>query len=295
VGEDSDDDDDEYDLDPHEEGLLVGNSDEEDDDISDVSSDELDDIEGPRVEEVHSDDDGEEAPKLVEAPASKKDKSKKRKAEHEPEGLDEMIAKAENKPTGQAKKLKNNKGEAVAAAEETKPALKNGSKGGEKDKKVQFAKELEQGPTGSTSKEKAAKDNAAPKSTVKVVQGVTIDDRKTAPGRTVKNGDKVGVRYIGKLKDGLVFDCKYLSVIDDQAHKDLMLTAISAKKSGAPFRFTVGKGEVIKGWDVGILGMGIGGERRLTIPPNMGYGKKTTGQIPANSTLTFDIKLMEIK
>jgi FK506-binding nuclear protein len=74
-----------------------------------------------------------------------------------------------------------------------------------------------------------------------------------------------------------------------------MLTKHLACKKGKPFQFTIGKGEVIKGWDVGVLGMSIGGERRLTVPPNMGYGSKTTGSIPPNSTLIFDIKLIEIK
>jgi FK506-binding nuclear protein len=203
VEDDEDSDDESYDLDPDQEELLLGDSDEEDDEISDGESDELDDIDEPRIKELESDDDGEEAPKLVEA--VKKGKNNKRKAEAEPEGLDEMITKAEEKQTQtQTKKLKNNKGEAVPA-EETKPALKNGTKG-DKDKKVQFAKQLEQGPTGSASKEKAA----AGKGSVKVVQGVTLDDRKIGTGRTVKNGDKIGVRYIGKFKDGKVFDCKAL-------------------------------------------------------------------------------------
>jgi len=210
IAEDDDDSsDDGYELDPDQEELLLADSDEEGDGISDDESDELDDIDGPRIKELNSDDDGEEAPKLIEVASGKKGKKNKRKAEDdEPEGLDEMISKAgEKQSKGQAKKLKNNKGEAVPAAEETKPALKNGTKG-DKDKKVQFAKELEQGPTGSASKEKAAQEKAAGKGSVKVVQGVTIDDRKIGTGRTVKNGDKIGVRYIGKLKDGNIFDCK---------------------------------------------------------------------------------------
>jgi FK506-binding nuclear protein len=59
--------------------------------------------------------------------------------------------------------------------------------------------------------------------------------------------------------------------------------------------FRVGKGEVIKGWDIGIAGMAVGGERRITIPPHLGYGKKASPGIPANSKLIFDVKLIEIK
>lgn len=68
-----------------------------------------------------------------------------------------------------------------------------------------------------------------------------------------------------------------------------------ANKKGKPFSFSVGKGEVIKGWDIGIQGMAIGGERRLTIPAHLAYGSKAQPGIPGNSTLVFDIKLMNIK
>lgn len=258
--EDSDDEDDseddDYDL-PPDIDLEELDSDEIDE------LDELDEIAG-RIEEVDSD---EEVPQLTDA---KKGKGKKRPAEDAEPSLEDLIAKsgagADAKLSKkQAKKLKNNDGDAVAAQEE-------------KDKKrVQFAKTLEQGPTGSTVKKEAAaaKDNkAAAKGGVKVVQGVTIDDRKAGSGRVVKNGDRVGMRYIGKLENGKVFD---------------------SNKKGAPFSFRVGKGEVIRGWDIGIAGMAIGGERRLTIPASLAYGSKKLDGIPANSTLIFDVKLLEIK
>ncbi|KAI0409597.1 hypothetical protein F4802DRAFT_152318 [Xylaria palmicola] len=254
----------------------VNNSDEEDDEDyelpegiggmddydSDSEVDELDDIKDPRVTEILSDEE-DEAPKLVE---SKKGKNK-RPAEQEPESLDDMIAKADSADQSklskkQQKKLKNNKGEAVNQ-EETKAEKDTPVKG---DKKVQFAKNLEQGPTGS----------AAGKATVgvKVVGGVTIDDRKIGSGRDVKKGNRVEVRYIGKLTDGKVFD---------------------SNKKGRPFSFKVGAGEVIKGWDVGVQGMSVGGERRLTIPAHLAYGSKAQPGIPANSQLVFDIKLLGIK
>ncbi len=237
---DEDDDEDDYDLSPDELELALGEDDEDDE------SDDLDDVEDPRITELDSE---EEAPQLVDT--TKKGKNK-RSAE-ETENLDELIAKDDTKLSKkQQKKLKNNQGEAVAA-DEKKDA-----------KKVQFAKNLEQGPTGST---KAAVG-------VKVVQGVTIDDRKIGTGRVAKNGDSVGVRYIGKLQNGKQFD---------------------ANKKGKPFTFKVGKGQVIKGWDVGVVGMSIGGERRLTIPASLAYGRQALPGIPANSTLTFDVKLLEIK
>jgi FK506-binding nuclear protein len=70
---------------------------------------------------------------------------------------------------------------------------------------------------------------------------------------------------------------------------------LEANKKGTPFSFKIGKGEVIKGWDIGIVGMAVGGERRLTIPAHLAYGNKSTSGIPANSTLVFDVKLLEIK
>jgi FK506-binding nuclear protein len=70
---------------------------------------------------------------------------------------------------------------------------------------------------------------------------------------------------------------------------------IAANKKGKPFSFKVGKGQVIKGWDIGLAGMAIGGERRLTIPAHLAYGSKGVPGIPPNSQLTFDIKLLEIK
>lgn len=192
---DDEDDDDEYDMPPGLEDLMG----EEEDDMSD----DLDDIDHlDRVKEIDSD---EEAPKLV-AAASKKGKNK-RPAEEAPENLDDMITKGNKEETKlskkQLKKLKNNKGEAVVAEEVKKETPTKA------DKKVQFAKNLEQGPTGSAEKAKQSDKKAAPG--VKVIQGVTIDDRKVGTGRTVKNGDKVGMRYIGKLQsNGKVFDCKQL-------------------------------------------------------------------------------------
>lgn len=170
-------------------------------------SDELDHIDGAeRVQEIETDDE-EEAPKLVDT----NKKGKKRPAEEE--SLDDLMAKDDKKLSKkQQKKLKNNQGEAVAA-DNNKPKEKN-------DKKVQFAKNLEQGPTGPAKDKlenkgdkadnKADNKNENKKGTlgVKVVQGVTIDDRKIGTGRTAKAGDRVSMRYIGKLQNGKVFDGK---------------------------------------------------------------------------------------
>jgi len=81
------------------------------------------------------------------------------------------------------------------------------------------------------------------------------------------------MRYIGKLADGTVFD---------------------RNTKGSPFAFTLGKGEVIKGWDEGLVGLAAGSEAILTIPPSAGYGGKKVDKIPANSTLKFEVKLLSI-
>lgn len=185
------DDEDDYDLSPDELEYAMGEEDSEEE------SDDLDDLEDPRITEVDSDE--EEAPKLV--PTDNK-KGKNKRAAEEVEGLDELISKAADSKLSkkQQKKLKNNKGEAVAA-EEKEEAKKDA-------KKVQFAKNLEQGPTGSAEKAKQAGKASLG---VKNVQGVTVDDRTIGKGRTVKNGDTVGVRYIGKLQNGQQFDGKFTS------------------------------------------------------------------------------------
>lgn len=168
------DDEDDYDFDPEDMEYTLGEDD------SELESDDLDDVEDPRVEEL-DDEEEEEAPKLVNA------KKGKNKRGAEEESLDDLIDESKLSKK-QQKKLKNNKGEPVAA-EDKKEA-----------KKVQFAKNLEQGPSGP-----AAKQNGQTTG-VKVVQGVKIDDRKVGTGRNAKNGDTVGVRYIGKLANGKQFD-----------------------------------------------------------------------------------------
>ncbi|KAF9248022.1 hypothetical protein DTO027I6_6256 [Penicillium roqueforti] len=266
---DHDEEEDDYDLSPDEDEL----------DMEDLlamqdgdESDDLDDIEDPRITEVESED---EAPKLVE---SKKGKNK-RAAEDEV-SLDDLMAKANKAKStkaeepaltkAQQKKLKKNNGDA-AAVEPKKDAKKEDKKDDKKeaktDKKVQFAKNLEQGPTPSGDK---------PTGTlgVKEIRGVKMDDKKLGKGVAAKSGNTVAMRYIGKLEDGKVFD---------------------SNKKGKPFTFKLGKGEVIKGWDIGVAGMAVGGERRISIPPSLAYGKKALPGIPANSKLIFDVKLLEIK
>ncbi|KAF2195662.1 hypothetical protein K469DRAFT_744175 [Zopfia rhizophila CBS 207.26] len=278
IGEESDDEDydsDEldYDLSPDEDEL---------DEVSEEEEDALDGLQDPRITEVDSDE--EDAPKLVKADKKGKNKRPAEDSDDDDEEattLDDLISKT-IKPEApatngeqklskkQAKKLKKNDGQAAAAAQE--PAAKKDQKEtpSSDKKKVQFAKNLEQGPTGSP---KVEEKKETPKLGPKVVNGVTIDDKKLGKGRAAKKGDKIEMRYIGKLKDGKQFD---------------------ANKKGKPFQFKLGAGEVIKGWDIGVVGITAGGERRITIPAKLAYGSKALPGIPANSDLIFDIKCISV-
>lgn len=117
--------------------------------------------------------------------------------------------------------------------------------------------------------------NQLPSPTPTIAPQVQSEDLKQGKGATVKNGDTVVVHYTGKLTDGKQFD---------------------SSRGGDPFEFTVGNGEVIRGWDQGLLGMKAGGKRKLTIPPELGYGQTgSPPDIPPNATLVFEIDLVRIK
>lgn len=197
----------------------------------------------------------------------------------------EEVSDIEGKIEELVEKEANNK---KRAAEETSESKKN-KKTKEDKKKVQFTEKLEQGPTPSKKEkkkaEKAEKAQKAEKAaetdkkekkfaTNTLLGGVVTEDRKVGSGAQAKSGNKVGIRYIGKLKSGKVFD---------------------KNTSGKPFVFNLGKGECIKGFDLGVAGMAVGGERRVVIPAKMGYGSQALPGIPANSELTFDIKLVSLK
>ncbi|MEI1278422.1 FKBP-type peptidyl-prolyl cis-trans isomerase [Leptospira venezuelensis] len=104
--------------------------------------------------------------------------------------------------------------------------------------------------------------------------GLVIKDIKKGTGKEAFNGSNVTVHYTGWLTNGKKFD--------------------SSKDRGTPFRFDLGAGQVIRGWDKGVQGMKEGGVRKLTIPPEMGYGSSGAGTIPPNSTLIFEVELLKV-
>lgn len=107
-------------------------------------------------------------------------------------------------------------------------------------------------------------------------EGLVITEVLIGTGEVATAGQNVAVHYTGTLVDGTKFD----SSID----------------RGQPIVFTLGVGQVIKGWDQGIAGMKVGGKRKLTIPADLAYGNRAVGDvIPANATLLFDVELVGIQ
>ncbi len=112
---------------------------------------------------------------------------------------------------------------------------------------------------------------------IKMENGLQIQDLKVGTGSEAKAGDTITVNYIGSLENGTVFD--------------------ASAKHGGPATFQIGVGQLIKGWDIGIPGMKIGGKRKLIVPPSLGYGSRDVGNgaIPPNSTLTFEVELLAVQ
>lgn len=104
---------------------------------------------------------------------------------------------------------------------------------------------------------------------------IVVNEQSVGSGVIAEPGDTVTAHYTGRLQDGRVFDSSY--------------------DRGTPITFTLGAGQVIRGWDEGIQGMRVGGKRMLTIAPAFGYGAQAVGPIPANSTLIFEVELVNVQ
>ncbi|MEK7176066.1 MAG: FKBP-type peptidyl-prolyl cis-trans isomerase [Patescibacteria group bacterium] len=105
--------------------------------------------------------------------------------------------------------------------------------------------------------------------------GFTTRDISLGQGQAAESGDRLTVHYVGTLPNGQVFD--------------------SSRDRNAPINFTLGVGQVIRGWDEGVLGMREGGRRVLTIAPDYGYGAQSAGPLPPNSTLVFEVELLNVE
>ncbi|XP_034242026.1 46 kDa FK506-binding nuclear protein [Thrips palmi] len=138
----------------------------------------------------------------------------------------------------------------------------------------QGKKEQAKGQNQTNKQNGAPQSNGVSKKTI--TGGIQIEELQLGNGPAAANNKQVSVYYVGRLKsNNKQFD---------------------ACQSGPGFRFKLGKGEVIKGWDLGVAGMKVGGKRRLTIPAKMAYGQEGAGKtIPPNSTLVFDVELRHVK
>ena len=121
--------------------------------------------------------------------------------------------------------------------------------------------------------------NAAPEVASQTITSpagdMTFQDFAVGGGEAAAAGDKVTVNYTGTFTNGTKFDSSY--------------------DHGQPFTFTLGAGDVIAGWDLGVVGMKEGGKRRLIVPASLGYGPNDYGPIPGNSTLIFDVELVKVE
>ena len=194
--------------------------------------------------------------------SEEEEESESEEEEEEEEPVPQPAAKPQNK-----RKAEDDK--PIAAAKE-KPAEKK------KKEEVKVKKESAAIKKEEQANIVAGQVASGSKRVRRYANGFEVEDVKmaSANGKLAKPGNTVIVRYVGRLKNGKIFD---------------------QTKGNRTFKFRLGVGEVIKGWDRGVEGMRVGDKRKLTIPPAMGYGSSQVGGIPSNSELHFDIELVDVK
>jgi len=295
--EDSDDSDDSSDDDSDDGETTLGDLDstnnfaeEEDSDDDSGEEEEEDDDDDDEDDEDDDDDDDSEEEEEEETPVKMNGDSKAKKS---PKKEEKPVLKTPNKDSKPKENGKTPKQDVKTPKQDVKTP-KQDVKTPKQDAKTpkQEAKTPKQDAKtpkqdGKTPKQDKAKTpkaeaktpkslkqengSATPMSQKKMKNGLIIEDLKEGNGPECKPGKTVGMYYSGRLKsNNKQFD---------------------SCSSGKPFKFKLGKGEVIKGWDIGVVGMKVGGKRRITAPPNMGYGAGgAPPDIPGNSTLVFEVE-----
>ncbi|KAI7945536.1 hypothetical protein MJO29_011924 [Puccinia striiformis f. sp. tritici] len=249
--------------------------DSDDDDMDDLEIDQISsDEEESRMEEIVDDEPVSKKPKAtksITAPVTKPEAKS-------PKAIED---KRPNKRPLEDKETDADISMADSAADTTtdgQPKLSKSQRKKLKKAQGEEAAAKEPTPKAAETKKSPAKEAAKPAAAPTIVttpSGLKIVDSKVGSGADAKAGQSVSMRYIGKLNNGKVFD---------------------SNTKGKPFNFKLGRGEVIKGWDEGIKGMKLGGERKLIVPANLAYGKSgAPPDIPPNSVLTFEVKLLAIK
>ncbi|CAN6987409.1 hypothetical protein IGI04_001494 [Brassica rapa subsp. trilocularis] len=243
------------------------------------------------------DDDGFPIPKenksseKMSSDADQQGSNKKRKAKaSEQDGVQESENKNKKKKNQKEKKkgesASNEKVETVSVLKKKETTQTSSNQKAQNETKNNAMSQSSKTPDKSAEKknkqkntsEKAAVENSKASQEQTYPNGLVVEELKLGKpnGKQATPGKQVSVRYIGKLqKNGKIFDSNI---------------------GKAPFKFKIGRGEVIKGWDVGVNGMRVGEKRKLTIPPSMGYGSRGAGgQIPPNAWLSFEVELIDVK
>jgi FK506-binding nuclear protein len=215
---------------------------------------------------------------------------KKRPAETKTSGVTHEIQPAkkvkvqDGATPNHIKEEKAKKAKALKSESDTKPKeMGQGSNVGKKEhekaadkkrfSKADDKKEQEEGPK--VGKKKSSESKKPIGEFRKLAKGLRVRDVEIGVGKEAKKGSRCSMYYTGKLKNGKVFD--------------------SNAKSSKPFSFKLGGGQVISGWELGIVGMKVGGKRQLIVPPKLGYGSEGCGSdIPPNSVLIFEVELARV-
>ncbi|KAL1451900.1 hypothetical protein WDU94_006234 [Cyamophila willieti] len=261
--------------------------DDEDDDSMDVSDlafdddedddDEDDDGEDDDEDDDDEDDDSEEeevkiaSPGSTPMPPAKKQKGNNASANNTP--ISAKKKKQQELQQAKQESAKKNKGDKQSPQKQAPLTNGNTTPGSNKKKKNKENNAAGTPNSNAGTPNSKQADGKTPKKSLE--GGVIVEDLKVGAGVPAKSGKMVSVYYAGKLKsNNKQFD---------------------ATTQGPGFKFRLGKGEVIKGWDVGLNGMKVGGKRRITIPAHMAYGNKgSPPAIPPNSTLVFDVELKNV-